>query len=142
MQTTTLVRPTADVVTIVSLRPGDVYKRLDKDYSGTKLFFGIVRDVLHNGEDAVITALEFSATFNGVEPALKVFGTNDDLKLFPAEPEEVRTHFAELRASAVKAVERAQNDLATKTEIAEQVGRIIHNSAELAAPETVRVIDA
>lgn len=139
MRTTTLVQATADVVTIVSLKAGDVYKRLEKDYANAyEMKFGIVQDVLHNGEDAVITALEFTASYTGVEPKFKVFGTDTDLKLFAAQPEEVRQHFDEIMEAAEKAVETAEKELAKKRELFVRVTDLVQREAGrvLTAPTT------
>jgi hypothetical protein len=98
MQTTTLIQASADVVTITSFARGDVYKRVDRDYSGTnQLQFGVVTDVMNNGEDAALSCLEFEAVYGaGVVPRIKVWKAGDDLAVFAATPEEVRSHFDEL----------------------------------------------
>jgi len=129
MRTSTLVQATADVVTVLNLRTGDVYKRLEENKSGYgeayTLQFGVVQDVMHNGEDAVITALEFTVSYSGVEPKLKTFGTNADLKLFSAQPDEVRNHFAELQESARLAVEKAEGEAAKQRTMAARVASVI-----------------
>lgn len=126
MRTSTLVQATADIITVVSLRTGDVYKRLEKDYSGGyTVQFGVVQDVMHNGEDAVITALEFAASYTGVEPKYKVFGTDSDLKLFAATPDEVRHHFEELVETTQRAVQTAEVDLTKKREMAARVAALV-----------------
>ena len=144
MRTATLVQATADIVTVVSLRTGDVYKRLEKNYSSEyTVKFGVVQDVMHNGEDAVITAMEFTSTYTGVEPAFKVFGTDSELKLFAAQPDEVRQHFTELVEAAQQAVEKAKTDLAKKRELAARVTELVKRESEraLTAPETAAAIE-
>lgn len=138
MRTTTLVQASADVITVVNLKAGDVYKRLEKDYaSNYDLKFGVVQDVLHNGEDAVITALEFTSSYGGVEPKLKTFGTDSDLKLFAAQPDEVREHFTELLEASRRAVRKAEDELTKQVELAAQIARLTENAsaAALTAPE-------
>lgn len=137
MRTSTLVQGNADIITIVSLRAGDVYKRLEKPTYGEKyeLRFGVVRDVMHNGEDSAITALEFTADYTGVAPALKVFGTDSDLRLFAAEPEEIRSHFAEMVKAAEDAAAKASEELDRKRAILEQVRRV-------ASEESARALTA
>lgn len=139
MRTATLVQATADVVTVVSLKTGDVYKRLEKNYASQyEVKFGVVQDVMHNGEDAVVTAMEFTASYSGVEPAFKVFGTDSDLKLFAAQPDEVRQHFVEITEASRQAVLKAEDELTKKRELAGRVHELIQrvSSGELTAAAT------
>ena len=114
MRTSTLVNATAEVVTITTLQAGDVYKRLQvNEYAAGDgkyaMLFGIVQDVMHNGSDAVISALEFTTSYTGVEPKLRTFGTDADLKLFAAQPDEVRAHFGEVQEASAKALQTARD---------------------------------
>jgi hypothetical protein len=129
VRTSTLVQATADVVTIVSLRRGDVYKRLEEPtYGGTSLHFGVVTDVMHNGSDAVIVALEFPMLYGGAPvPTLKTYGTSADLKLFAAQPEEVRQYFSEVLDASAKAVteadEKAMKARGVDTQVRAAIGQ-------------------
>jgi hypothetical protein len=140
MRTATLVQAAADVVTVVSLKTGDVYKRLEKNTYGEQYVvkFGVVQDVMHNGEDAVITAMEFTASYSGVEPGFKVFGTDSDLKLFAAQPEEIRQHFDEITEASRRAVLKAEDELTKQRELAGRVHELIQrvSSGELTAAAT------
>lgn len=124
MRTTQLVQASANVVTITTLTAGDVYKRLgDKDYQQQHtLHYGVVLDVMHNGEDAVIVALEFPTTWTGaVEPKVQTFGTDTNLRLFEAQPDEVQQHFGELRAASAKAVQKARDELEKQESVQQRV---------------------
>lgn len=139
MQTTTLVQATAQIVTITSLKAGDVYKRLQENSYGEKytMLFGVVQDVMHNGEDAVISAIEFESDYSGTEAKLKTFGTSADLKLFATTPDEVRVHFASLEENANRAVETAARELSKKQDILYRVQNIARSGdVELTAPAT------
>lgn len=140
MRTATLVQATADVVTVVSLKTGDVYKRLEKQSYGEQYVvrFGVVQDVMHNGEDAVITAMEFEASYSGVEPKFKVFGTDSDLKLFAAQPDEVRQHFDEIIEASLKAVDKAEIEFRKQQDVADRVAELVDrvNAGTLTAPAT------
>ena len=61
MQTATLVHQTSEKVVISQLAEGDVYKRLipKTAYEVEKIVMGVVTDILHNGETAVVQATEF-----------------------------------------------------------------------------------
>lgn len=141
MKTATLVQATADIITVVNLKTGDVYKRLVKDYSDKYVVqIGVVRDVMHNGEDAVITALEFEASYSSVEPKMQTFGTDTDLRLFAAEPEEVRAHFEEILDKAQRMVRTSEEELAKKQALLETVRRVTteESARALTAPEVQR----
>jgi hypothetical protein len=140
MNTATLVQATADIITVVSLKTGDVYKRLVENTYGEKytVQIGVVRDVMHNGEDAVITALEFSQTYGTAEAKLQTFGTGTDLRLFTADPEEVRAHFADVLDKAQRAVRAAEEEVSKKRELLETIQRVTaeESARTLTAPQT------
>jgi hypothetical protein len=144
MNTATLVQATADIITVVSLKTGDVYKRLVENTYGEKytVQIGVVRDVMHNGEDAVITALEFAQTYGTAEAKLQTFGTGTDLRLFAADPEEVRAHFAEVIDKAQRAVRAAEEELAKKRDLLDTIQRVTaeESARALTAPQTHRAV--
>ncbi|HET8661094.1 MAG TPA: hypothetical protein VFM55_19115 [Micromonosporaceae bacterium] len=147
MQTSTLIQASADVVRIVSLKTGDVYKRLnDRTNYGTAveptLRFGVVTDVLNNGTDAAITAIEFDATYNDAKPEVKVFRTGTDVALFAAKPDEVIAHLDQVTASARRAVEEANKELGKKRAVLELAQRAFDQRAELTAAQTAPAITA
>ena len=130
MQTKTLVEASADIITITSLKAGDVYKRLEKSYSGYSVNYGVVTSVLHNGTDAAILAIEWKGSFREITAESKVFGTDDDIKVFAAEPAEVREHLDEVKRAGEQAIRKAQKDeeeareaLARATEAYEMASR-------------------
>jgi hypothetical protein len=146
MNTATLVQATADIITVVSLKTGDVYKRLVENTYGEKytVQIGVVRDVMHNGEDAVITALEFTQTYGTAEAKLQTFGTGTDLRLFAADPEEVRAHFADVIEKAQRNLRTAEEDVARKRELLATIERVTSEASarELTAPQTQRAVTA
>lgn len=145
MQTSTLIQASADVVRIVSLKTGDVYKRLnDRTSYGTSveptLRFGVVTDVLNNGADAAITAIEFDATYNDAKPEVKVFRTGTDVALFAATPDEVIAHLDQVTAAARRAVEEADKELGKKRAVLDLAERAFDQRAALTAADTAPAI--
>lgn len=143
MNTSTLVQASADVITIVTLRKGDVYKRLTNGYGGSNydLSIGIVQDVMNNGTEAVVTALEFGYTYGTAVVKLETFGNGSDLKLFPADPEEVRAHLSDVQDAAARALKAAEDALAKAREVSRQVGLNVQRytaPGQLTAAATVR----
>lgn len=104
-----VVQASATIVTITKLSPGDVYKRLDENYSGARLIFGVVQSVLNNGAEAAISAIEYETEYSseGVVAKSKVFNAAKEVAIFAATPDEISTHIDEL-------IERAQRYLETK----------------------------
>lgn len=140
MKVEVLVKDSAQVVRIIQLSPGDVYKRLVKQsYETTySIRLGVVQDVVSNGEQAAITALEFDYAYSSATPKIEVFGDDSDLQLFAATPEEIRAYFGEVFASARRQVQAAE-EAATKArgvlQTVEKVSKAII-ADELTAPQT------
>lgn len=149
MQTTQIVRGATEVLTITRLRPGDVYKRVEESsYAATTLRYGVVADVMDNGPDAAVVAVEFRPPEfgSGVLIETRVITGNQPLAIFPARPEEVREHMAAMIASAEQA-ERTAVEAADKAAALTARVRAVaaaHTAGELSAPETstVPLIDA
>lgn len=135
MQTATLVQASAEIVTIVTLRPGDVYKRLvETPYSTDKwaAYYGVVQTVDSNGEDAMVTSIEL---VDGAAKT-KVFGTNVDVKLFAATPAEVELAFQEAVKTADDAVDLAARSLKEKQASRAAIGKVQSGAKSLSAPVT------
>lgn len=147
MDTHQLIRASAEVVTITSFKPGDVYKRVESDYSGgVTLRFGVVQDVMNNGTDAAFTALEYRIDYAaGVVADLKVYDGTKPAALYAAQPEEVRNHLEDLEDSARAKVKAATAEL-EKAELAHARVGILReqvNASNLTAPAVAAgVIDA
>jgi len=117
MKTATLIQPYAEVVRVTTLRRGDVYKRLEDKSASTYnesdgLVFGVVTDVLDNGEQTAVTAIEVSReTLYETRVKLRTFAGGRDVAIFPATPDEVRLHLADGLEQARTEVERAERSL-------------------------------
>lgn len=116
MKINQVIQTSADIITVLTVKRGDIYKRLDTpSYGSPKLLFGVVTDVLANGETSVVTAVEVTATYADVEISEKVFAGDNDVQLYPADIEDFtayRTQMIEAaersRANALKAYEKAE----------------------------------
>ena len=125
METKTLIKANAKVMTIVTLSENDVYLRLHEDnsYNESQLKYGVVTNVLHNGTDAVITAIEYwRPSYGGaINADIKVFKGNDDLKLFRADPVTFLTHLNELEDSLDQEIKSQEDALEKKKALAARV---------------------
>lgn len=93
MQTKTLIQSQANVVRITSLNKGDVVKLVQKEYSSTEVYYGVVLDLLNNGNSTFIQILLYKRSYGDFTAEIKTYSGEEDLALFPANVEEVREHF-------------------------------------------------
>lgn len=137
MQVQQIIRASADVLTITTLAPGNVYKRVEEGYQGEAILrFGVVQSVMNNGADAAVTALEYAPDYTkGVTATLKVFTGARPAAIFPATPEEVTAHLADITRAANEAVTAAEKDLAAKRAVLRAVRRVNRTVGALTAPD-------
>lgn len=124
MKTQTLVQDGAQIVRVVTLRKGDVYKRLTRaTYAGSsdELLFGYVTDVMNNGETVAVTAIELKVEYSTVTVTQKVFAGDADVTLFPATPEE----FELFRQDVIKTMDRRVTDAEKALDDAENKRRLV-----------------
>lgn len=100
------------VASVDSLAAGDIYKRLEKSYSNEYSFhYGKVLDVVNNGDEVAITAVEFTAKYGSASRKIKVFGAENKLELFPVTAQEFGVHLEEAVEAAGEAVKAANEAL-------------------------------
>jgi len=145
MQVQTLIQPQAEIVNIIQLREGDVYKRLQEGvYGGTdEIKFGVVTGVVNNGTQSAITALEYAASYNSVTVEHKTFSGTKELAIFPANPIEFAEHIDSLLNALDNGIADKERDLAKQRDLRERVAKI--KPGELTAAVTqafpVKAID-
>ena len=139
-----LIQASADTITVVHLKPGDVYTRLDADSSGdyAQMLYGVVSAVYNNGTDTVITAIEYgkprySSTFSAMQ---KVFKTEDNPRIFEADPEDFKVYLAEMQKSAEYELEQKRGDLQTAEEKLRTIQKLLGRS-QLTKAETIKAIE-
>lgn len=138
MQVQQIIQASADVLTITKLSPGDVYKRVEESSYGASdvtLRFGVVRDVMNNGSDAAVTALEYVNNYNSIAASIKVFNGAKPVAIFPATPSEFRAYLTDLRAAADRGVETALEGLRKAEQVLSAVKAIEVQAYDLRTPE-------
>ena len=53
-----LIQLNANVIKITNLKKGDVFKRIDDNYSTPEVKYGVVLDLMNTGEKSFIEVLE------------------------------------------------------------------------------------
>jgi len=146
MQTKTLVQASANIITITSLVEGDVYKRLikrdyEKDY---KLFMGVVTGVMHNGEEAAITAIEFEDSYSAVNLKLQVFAGDTEVAIYHATPDEITAHMSTLAEIARKNISRKEEELAEANVTLTRISHVIDTASAggLTVPKHTKAVEA
>ena len=129
METRTLIKDTATVARVTALVEGDTYRRLipRSTYESTKIAVGVVTGVLNNGETIALTALEVKEGY-GSEVEVKVFDSETDLALFPAdhtEALEILSSAQDYQRRSVERAEKALEDARDKEERLDKVVRLI-----------------
>lgn len=133
----TIVRGSADIVNIVTLSPGDVYKRVDSPTHGQPaLVYGMVTDVLNDGQNAAIIAVERQSSYMGFTTERKVFTQNNELAIFPATEEEWKEHITDI----IEGADRQVRDLENKLEQARETRALAEKAMSLEARSPVAVI--
>lgn len=124
MKINQLIQTNADIITVLTVKRGDIYKRLDEpSYGSAKLLFGVVTDVLANGERSTVTALEVTAGYNSVEVTEKVFAGEGDVQLYPAALEDFETY----RDTMIAAAQRGRTEALKKYQEAEALYRRVQS---------------
>jgi hypothetical protein len=138
MKVNTLVQHAAEVVTIVTLRQGDVYKRLHKNWGDDyTTWVGVVLSTMSNGEDTVFTTLEFDGT-SRVE--YKTYGNSSEMTLFPCTLDEFVAISDRAMDAASNALGNAERELASKRRTFEEMLKVRDGLTELTeAPTHVAV---
>ncbi len=131
MQVDSIVRPSATVARIVTIREGDVYKRLVPPTTyrtDSELRYGVVTAVMNNGEQTGLTAIELAAPdYSGAMPKVTpvTFSSAQDVALFPSDPTELATVLGQAREQLDRGVQQARDSWQRATEQAKIAGDLM-----------------
>lgn len=120
MQINSVIRPSAQIIRVAEVSAGDVYKRLHTPTYGTQsIVYGVVMDVLHNGDEAVLIGLEFTPVEYAVDiaPVVRTFKSADEVALFPATVEEYRIALTEAIKVQQRSVDAKEKEWQTQLRV-------------------------
>lgn len=140
MHTQQLIKASAEVVTITRFAVGDVYKRVESsDFAGAALRFGVVTDLMNNGDDCALVAVEYRPEYQGIVAEQKVWDGTKPAALYAATPAEVAQHVGELRERADQKVRETEEALVKAREARDRVARLEDavRHGNLSAPQVV-----
>jgi hypothetical protein len=115
MNTKQLVQTSANVIRIVNVAPGNLYKRFDLDgYDSDKTIYGIVNSVHNDGENTVIQATEYKKSYNEVEVKYTNITSKKDVVMFPCTIEEFSFEFEKVIDDLSKQIEKETRSIENK----------------------------
>lgn len=99
MQTKNLIQASANVIKITRLAKGDVVKLVEEgSYSGAEIYYGVVTDLLNNGDKSYVQIMRYKKSYNAIDCDIKTYCGDKDLSLFPATVDEVQEELKEVVA--------------------------------------------
>lgn len=117
MNTQQIVQTSANVIRIVNLRVGDIYKRYSDSAYDNSMFYGIVKSIDNNGEQTFITATEYKKSYSKIEASLFVIRGDKDVSIFPCSIDEVKQEFGNVVSGVEKEIEGLKKSIVEKEQI-------------------------
>jgi hypothetical protein len=135
MQTKNLVQTSANVIRIINLKKGDIYKRYEDSTYSSGVYYGLVKDIKNNGEQTFIEAIEYKKTYSDISAELKVYSGEKDLAIFPATLDEVKDEF-------VSVVEKLEEEISTKKKEIANKEKCILDTNKLLSGELSKIVQS
>lgn len=129
MNTKQLVQSSANVIRVVNIKVGDLYKRFETEYED-RCYFGIVRNVHNDGENTVIECTEYKYTWSSIEASYKTITNKKDVAIFPCTLEEFKLEFAAAKEKLRKDIEQKQLEIETKEKQIIELERLISGETQ------------
>ena len=135
MQTKNLIQTSANVIRIINLKKGDIYKRYEDSTYSSGVYYGLVKDIKNNGEQTFIEAIEYKKTYSNISAELKVYRGEKDLAIFPATLDEVKDEF-------VSVVEKLEEEISTKKKEIADKEKCISDTNKLLSGELSKMVQS
>lgn len=114
MKTQNIIQSSANVVRLVNLKKGDVFKSVKSDNYSDGINYNIVTNLYNDGENTFIEVVQYEKSYSSVSAKMKVFNGANDISIFPAEVEEVEEYFANALKSIEEDIEKKKKELASQ----------------------------
>lgn len=112
MQTKSIVQASANVIRIVNLKQGDIYKRYEESsYGNDSVHYGIVNSINNNGDETFIEATEFKVSYSRMEATMKVFSGKKDIAIFPASVDDLQEDFGRCLANTRDEITKKKEEI-------------------------------
>ena len=114
MQTKQIVQASANVIRIVNLSKGDLYKRFEDSSYSDKLRYGVVRNIYNDGETTFVESTEYEYKYGEVKANLYIMRGDKDVSIFPATLEELQFEFEGAESRIKEDIQNKKKELAEK----------------------------
>lgn len=125
MNTKNLVQTTVNVIRIVNLKKGDIYKRYEDSTYSSGVYYGLVKDIKNNGEEVFIEAVEYKKSYSEISADLKVYSGDKDLSIFPATLDEVKEEFSSVVIKLKEEIENKKEEIKNKEKCIEDTNKLL-----------------
>lgn len=114
MQTKNLIQASANVVKITRLNIGDTVKLVEDTYSSPEIYYGVVIDLLNNGEKSFVQILRYKKSYNTIDCEIKTYAGDKDCTIFPATVDDIKDHLKDSIDRIEKDVKDEERKLSDK----------------------------
>lgn len=114
MKTQNIIQSSANVIRLVNLKRGDVFKSVKSDNYDNGITYNIVTNLYNDGENTFIEVVQYEKSYSSVNAKMRVFSGANDISIFPAEVEEVEEYFANALESIEEDIEKKKKELASQ----------------------------
>lgn len=125
MNTKNLVQTTANVIRIVNLKKGDIYKRYEDGNYSSGIYYGLVKDIKNNGEQIFIESVEYRKSYSSIDADLKIYSGDKDLNIFPATLDEVQEEFGSVIEKLSKEIKDKEEEILKKQKCIEDTKKLL-----------------
>jgi hypothetical protein len=135
MEVKNLVRGTAQVITITELAVGDVVKMVEEgSYDAPKMKFGVVTDVLNNGEESVIelTFVGKSYATPAIESRIITHSNQSKFQIYPATPHAFRDHCKQCVGAMEEEIDKLRSAWEEKIKAYKSVSLLLESTGDKA----------
>lgn len=101
MKTQNIIQSSVNVIKLVNLKKGDIFKSIETGAYDKKITYNLVIELYNDGENSYIEVMQYTKSYDSVDANYKIFSGTDDISIFPATIEEVEEYFN----SAIKVID-------------------------------------
>ena len=114
MKTQNIIQASCNVIKLVNLKKGDVFKSVKAEAYSNGITYNIVLELYNDGKNSFIEVLQYEKGYNEVKATNKVFNGTDDISIFPATIEEVGEYFKDALDSIEESIVTDKENLHKK----------------------------
>jgi len=114
MKTQNVIQASCNVIKLVNLKKGDIFKSVKSDTFGDGITYNVVIELYNDGENSYIEVVQYQKSYSEVNAKHKVFDGTEDISIFPTTLEEVETYFKDAIKSIEEGIVKDKDDLQKK----------------------------